>query len=88
MNLFSFEVGRKDVSKDIASHMLGAHLFLVIPIIGPFIKYMMFAFYLFGGLRFNLGMNYMQCAFVLCFPFLIFCFFVFLLVFVFLSLLF
>jgi hypothetical protein len=47
----------EEVSKQIISVSLTAHTFLLVPILGTFIFYIAFAIYLFGGLKYNLGLR-------------------------------
>ena len=46
-----------EVSRQIVAISLTSHTFLLVPVLGTFIFYIAFAIYLFGGLKYNLGLR-------------------------------
>lgn len=58
-----------EVSKQIVVVSLTTHTFLLVPILGTFIFYIAFAIYLFGGLKYNLGLRNLPALLAILSPF-------------------
>jgi hypothetical protein len=61
-----------DVSEQVVSVSLSTHTFLLVPVLGPFIFFIAFAIYLFGGLKYNLGFRTLPALFTILSPFFLF----------------
>jgi hypothetical protein len=59
------------VSRQIVAVSLTAHTFLLVPILGTFIFYIAFGIYLFGGLKYNLGLRNLPALLAILSPFFI-----------------
>ncbi len=57
------------VCSQIVSVALSAHTFLLVPVLGTFIFYLAFAVYLFGGLKYNLGLKTLPAILTILSPF-------------------
>lgn len=78
--LFDMEERREEVTAEVVNHSLTSNFFLIIPVFGKVLRYGASLFYLYAGLRANIGLNMPQAMMVLFAPIMLVLFFVFLLI--------
>ncbi len=72
------EQNTEQITSEIINHSLVSNFFLIIPIFGGLIRHIAGLFYLFAGLRRNLGFNVLQSLMVLTAPLILLLFILFL----------
>lgn len=69
--LYGLQGDLDELAEEVSTGSLVGHFFLIIPIFGPTVKNMASLFYLFAGLRANMGMGTAQSFVVILTPFLL-----------------